>query len=176
MHVVRNGVKCEVKMTSDGKAYFLDQFGQMQFVNSNDQPKVQYDAAGNAFVMENGEKKLIKINEQGQQYFVNAEGVMTVIRGADDEEYESEDEMPDYVDAAGNCKYCGAKYGKKKHKGGVYVDEKGEKYVLDKWGNKIYLQVNANGQMFYIDANGMMVLIPWGTEARDPSGGWMVRA
>jgi hypothetical protein len=28
--------------------------------------------------------------------------------------------------------------------------------------------------MFYIDSNGMMVLIPWGTVAKDPSGGWMV--
>jgi hypothetical protein len=63
-----------------------------------------------------------------------------VIRGEEDEEYESEDEkLPDYIDASGNCKYCGAKYAKKKHKGGVYIDEKGEKYILDKWGNKVYL-------------------------------------
>ena len=42
-----------------------------------------------------------------------------MIRGEEDEEYESEDEkLPDYIDASGNCKYCGAKYTKKKHKGG----------------------------------------------------------
>ena len=56
------------------------------------------------------------------------------------------------------------------------MDEKGEKYVLDKWGNKVYLQTNANGQMFYMDHNGMMILIPWGQEVKDAQGGWLVCA
>ena len=29
--------------------------------------------------------------------------------------------------------------------------------------------------MFYIDSNGVMVMIPWGTEAKMPDGGFKVQ-
>ena len=29
--------------------------------------------------------------------------------------------------------------------------------------------------MYYIDSNGVMVMIPWGTEAKMPDGGYKVK-
>ena len=30
-------------------------------------------------------------------------------------------------------------------RGDIYIDEKGERYVLDKFGNKLYVQVDKDG-------------------------------
>ncbi len=43
-------------------------------VNQGDQPKIETDSDGNAYVLVNGEKKIIQTNEKGEKYFVNENG------------------------------------------------------------------------------------------------------
>ena len=38
---------------------------------------------------------------------------------------DDDEEVPDFITAEGNCKYCGQKYLKKKFKGTVFCDENG---------------------------------------------------
>ena len=65
MHIIKDGLQIEVKMTGDGKPFFFDKFGQVQYVNSSDQPVIQNDSSGKPFIIENGIKRNIRINENG---------------------------------------------------------------------------------------------------------------
>jgi hypothetical protein len=54
----------------------------------------------------------------------------------------------------------------------IYKDENGERYVLDAMGNRMYIKVDQNGQMYYVDENGVTVMIPFGGKIKKE--GWMV--
>ena len=93
------------------------------------------------------------MNENGQKYFINERGEKQILG--------SQDEINDFIDVEGRCKYCKTlcMSKRKSTKFDVSLDENGEKYIIDKDGNKIYVRYNAQGQMYYIDAQGIIQFV-----------------